>query len=117
MREVKELTGGGADAAVVYSASWHAYHNAPKIIRVNGVMMVIGLPAKPLEVSSIDLMLGLYRIKAETTGPPWKLPKAISFTAKHGITPKCAYYKLEDIGVMIANMQAGQTELRMVVEF
>lgn len=111
------VTGGGADAAAVYSASWHAFNDAPKVLRVNGLLMVIGLPTKPLEISAIDLMLGLYRIKGETTGPPWKLPKAIGFTAEHDIAPRAAFFQLDDIHQMIEKMKAGETEKRMVVVF
>jgi D-arabinose 1-dehydrogenase-like Zn-dependent alcohol dehydrogenase len=59
-------------------------------------MMIIGLPSKPIQVSTHALMLGQYRIKAETTGPPFMLPKAFAFTAKHNIQTRVEFYKIEE---------------------
>jgi D-arabinose 1-dehydrogenase-like Zn-dependent alcohol dehydrogenase len=64
-------------------------------------MMIIGLPSKPIQVSTHALMLGQYRIKAETTGPPFMLPKAIAFTAKHNIQTRVEFYKIEDTNTMV----------------
>jgi propanol-preferring alcohol dehydrogenase len=110
-------TKGGCHAAVVFSAAYAAYDGTPQILRVNGLMMIIGLPSKPIQVNTHHLMLGKYRIKAETTGPPFKLPKAIAFTANHNIKPRVDFYDLEDINVMIDNMRAGKVSKRMAVVF
>jgi len=118
VEELRKLTGGGADATIVYSASAKAYEGAHTTLRINGVLMVIGLCPKPLQVSTYDLMQGIYRIKAETTGPPWKMPKGIEFTAKHNISPPMSFYKLEDINTMITKMREGDLSGgRMVVNF
>ncbi|KAH8754659.1 alcohol dehydrogenase [Hyaloscypha sp. PMI_1271] len=115
--ELKLLTRGGCHAAVVFSAAGAAYAGVPPILRVNGLMMIIGLPSKPIQVSTHALMLGQYRIKAETTGPPFKLPKAIAFTAKHNIQTRVEFYKIEDINTMIENMRQGKVTKRMAVVF
>jgi D-arabinose 1-dehydrogenase-like Zn-dependent alcohol dehydrogenase len=64
-------------------------------------MMIIGLPSKPIQVSTHALMLGQYRIKAETTGPLFKLPKAIAFRAKYNIQTRVEFYKIEDTNTMV----------------
>jgi D-arabinose 1-dehydrogenase-like Zn-dependent alcohol dehydrogenase len=64
-------------------------------------MMIIGLPSKLIQGSTHALMLGQYRIMAETRGPPFMLPKAIAFTAKHNIQTRVECYKVEDINTMI----------------
>lgn len=115
--QLKAATGGGVEAATVFSASQAAYKNAPKILQVGGLVMVVGLPAKPLEFDAVELMMGRYRVKAETTGPPWKVPRAIEFTAKHNIRTNVELYKLDDIQMMVDRMQAGETSKRMAVVF
>ena len=115
VEELKKLTKGGCHAAVVFSAAAAAYEGVPSILRVNGLMMIIGLPSRPISVSTHALMLGQYRIKAETTGPPFKLPKAIAFTSKHNIKTRVDFYELEDINLMINNMKAGKVSKRMTV--
>lgn len=115
--KVIALTNGGCHAAVVFSAASAAYEGTPAILRVNGLMMIIGLPNKPILVNTHHLMLGKYRIQAETTGPPFKLPKAIAFTAKHNIKSRVEFYKLEDINDMIRKMRDGKVSKRMAVVF
>lgn len=75
-----------ASAAIVFAASNAAYASAPKTLRPGGALMIIGLPPKPIEVNAVDMMLGLYRIRSETTGPPWKLPRAIELRRNMGLS-------------------------------
>lgn len=115
--KVKEITGGGAEAAVVFSAAQAAYDSATKILRFGGLVMVIGLPAKPLQFPAFDLMRKLYYVKGESTGPPQQMPRAIEFISKHKITPKVETYKLDQIHEMIDLMKTGKSKTRMVVVF
>ncbi|KAK5019020.1 putative secondary metabolism biosynthetic enzyme [Cryomyces antarcticus] len=115
--ELKKATNGGADAAVVFSAAQAAYDSAAKILQIGGILMVIGLPAKPIQFGAIDLMRKLYQIRSESTGPPQQMPRAIEFIAKHNIKPTVARYKLDQIHEMIEKMQTGKTTGRMAVVF
>jgi propanol-preferring alcohol dehydrogenase len=116
-KQVKDATGGGAHAAVVFSAAQAAYSSAIKILRVNGILMVVGLPAEPLQFSAFDLMKKTYQVRSESTGPPQQMPRAIEFIAKHNIKPKVETYKLDQIHEMIDRMQNGKSKARMVVVF
>jgi propanol-preferring alcohol dehydrogenase len=117
VEDLRAATNGGANAAAVFSAAQPAYDTATKILQIEGVLMVIGLPAKPIQFNSFDLMRKLYRVKREATGPPQKMPKAIAFTAKHNIIPHVTEYKLEQINEMIDTMKSGKVTGRMVVVF
>jgi len=79
--------------------------------------MVIGLPSKPIQFDSLELMKKLYRIKSESTGPPQKMGKAIDFIAKHNIVPHVNFYKLDQINEMIDIMKSGNVTGRMAVVF
>lgn len=115
--ELRTLTKGGANAAAVFSASQAAYNTATKILQIMGVLMVIGLPPKPIEFPALDLMKSLYRIKSESTGPPHKMPRAIEFTSRHNIVPHVEFYELEQINEMIGKMSRGEVQGRMAVVF
>jgi propanol-preferring alcohol dehydrogenase len=118
IEEIKALTRGGVKAAAVYSNADIAYANAPKIIKLGGILMVIGIAAKPLQVSTMDLTIGKYRIKAESTSIPQRMGKAIEFTAKHNIKPEVQTYdRLEDLAVMVDLMKTGNFTKRMAVVF
>lgn len=115
--EIRKATGGGADAAVVFSAAQAAYDTATKTLRIGGVLMVVGLPPKPIQFGALDLMRKLYQIRSESTGPPHQMPRALDFISKHNIKPKVATYKLDDIHEMIDLMQSGKSKSRMAVVF
>jgi len=117
IEELRAATNGGADAAAVFSASQAAYNSATKILQIEGVLMVIGLPSKPLQFDSLELMKKLYRIKSESTGPPQKMPKAIDFIAKHKIVPHVDLYEIDQINEMIDKMKSGKVTGRMAVVF
>ena len=116
-KEIRKATDGGADAAVVFSAAQAAYDTATKTLKVGGILMVIGLPNKPIGFPALDLMRKLYQIRSESTGPPQQMPRAMDFISKHGIKPKVAQYKLDDIHEMIDLMQSGKSKSRMAVVF
>ncbi|EXJ83945.1 hypothetical protein A1O3_04612 [Capronia epimyces CBS 606.96] len=115
--KVKDLTKGGVHAAAVFSNAKIAYVNSLNIIRVGGLLMVIGLPDEPLEVSTMDLALAKYRIKSDSPGIPRRLKKAVDFSAKHNIAPEVELRKLEELDDMVNEMRAGTATKRMAVAF
>jgi propanol-preferring alcohol dehydrogenase len=117
VEQLKKVTGGGAHAAAVFSNAQAAYAGAPAILRLGGLMMVVGITGKPIAVSTMDMTLGRYRIKAESTSIPRRMPKAIEFSGKHNILPEVEYRKLEDVQAMIDDMEAGRAKTRMAVVF
>lgn len=116
--EIIKLTGGGVGAAAVYSNADAAYAGAPQLIKLGGVLMVVGIPHNPLKISAMDLALGKFKVKSESTSIPQRMGKAIDFTAKHGIVPEIEEYKnLEDVEKMVELMQNGKSTKRMAVVF
>lgn len=115
--DIKKLTSGGCHATAVFSASNAAYASAPKLLRVNGLLMVVGIAKEPLQVSTYDLAVANYRIMAESTSTPQRMGKAIEFTAKHNILPEVEFRKLEELDDMVKEMTAGQSQRRKVVVF
>lgn len=85
VEEVKKLAGGkGVHAAAVFSAANAAYAGAPNVLRIGGLLMVIGIAPKPLDfISTFDLTTGRYRVKADSTSIPQRMKKAVDFTGKH----------------------------------
>lgn len=116
--EVIKLTSGGVNSAAVYSNADAAYAGAPAVIKLGGVLMVVGITHKPLQISSMDLTLGRYRVKSESTSIPQRMGKAVEFTAKHNIIPKIEVYKsLDDVAGMVDAIKNGKSTKRMAVVF
>ncbi|EXJ76482.1 uncharacterized protein A1O5_00990 [Cladophialophora psammophila CBS 110553] len=116
--EIRKATGGGAHAAAVYSASIAAYENAKIALRIGGLLMAVGLPAKTFQVNLTEIITGLYRLKGDCTGIPQRMSRAIEFTAQHNIQPNVvSFHKLEDVPDMITKMRAQKSTGRMAVLF
>ncbi|KAF2404503.1 alcohol dehydrogenase [Trichodelitschia bisporula] len=115
--ELKKLTDGGAHAAAVFSDADAAYAHAPEVLRLRGLLMVVGLPKNPLKITAVDLCIGKYRIKGESTSIPQRMKKAVDFTVKHGILPEVEFRKLEELQDMIDEMTEGKATKRMAVVF
>lgn len=80
-------------------------------------MMVIGLPHNPISVSTMDLALGRYKIKSESTSIPQRMKKAVDFLAQHKIQPEVQFRKLDDLNDMVEEMKTGKANKRMLVTF
>lgn len=118
VEELLKLTGGGVKTAAVFSNADAAYAGAPLIIKNGGVLMVVGLPHNPLKISSMDLALGKYKVKSESTSIPQRMGKAVEFTAKYNIRPEVGLkYSLDDVQGMVTEMQGGKNIKRMAVVF
>ncbi|TID19507.1 alcohol dehydrogenase [Venturia nashicola] len=117
VEELKRLTNGGTHAVAVFSDADAAYAAAPDVLRVNGVLMVIGIPKSNLSVNPMDLVSGKYRIKAECTSIPQRMMKAVDFICKHNILPGIEFHKLEELPEMLDALQAGTATKRMAVIF
>jgi D-arabinose 1-dehydrogenase-like Zn-dependent alcohol dehydrogenase len=115
--EVKKLTGSGCHAVAVYSNASPAYASARKVLRINGLLMAIGLPDKPLEFPAFEVVTNIYRIKGSNTGTPKEMKKAVDFTAKHNIIPEVDIRKLEEMPQMVDEMERGEMKRRSVVLF
>lgn len=115
--EVKKLTGTGCHAAAVYSNASPAYVTARKILKINGLLMVIGLPDTDLQFPSFDIVANIIRIKGSNTGTPKEMKKALDFTATHQIVPEVEFRNLDEMPQMYNEMERGVATKRMVVVF
>ncbi|KAJ8116178.1 hypothetical protein OPT61_g2335 [Boeremia exigua] len=116
--KIKKITNGGCHAAAVFSASNIAYVGAPKTLRINGILMVAGIPKKPLSFSALDILLGKYRIAGKSSGIPQNMSEAIEFSHKHGIkSHMTTSTKIEDITDAIEQMKTGKASGRFGIVF
>lgn len=117
VEELKKLTNGGAHATAVFSDADAAYASAPNVLRIGGLVMAVGIPKSPYSLSILDLCLGKYRIKGESTSTPQRMHKAVEFTCKHNILPEVEFRKLEELPKMMEEMGSGKATKRMAVLF
>lgn len=115
--KIKKLTGGGVHAVAVYTNVLPAFTSATQCLRLGGTFMIIGVLAEPLPVNVMELLLGNYKIKADSTSIPQRMGKAVAFTEKHGIMPVVNIRPLEDLPAMVDEMTQGKVTTRQGVVF
>lgn len=108
----------GADAVAVFSAASAAYRSAPPLVKLGGIIMVVGLPAEGVTFDALDIARGTYRVKGDSTGIPSRIKKAIDFTAKHNISPEVEIHRsLDAVNDMVERMKKGELTKRQLVQF
>lgn len=100
----------------VFSAATAAYNSAPSLVKLGGIVMVVGLPEAGVTFNALAIAIGTFKVKGDSTGIPARMPKAIEFTAKHNIKPEMEVYtSLDDVPKMVAKMQEGKATKKMIV--
>ncbi|KAK5120123.1 hypothetical protein LTR85_006604 [Meristemomyces frigidus] len=118
VQQVKSLTGGkGCHAAINYTNSVASYASAPDLLRMNGVLMVTGIPQKPLQFQAMDLSMNRIRLRGSNNGTTPRLEKCVAFSYEHGIRPHVTQFKLEQFHEMVELMESGKHKGRMGVLF
>jgi len=113
----KQITGKGVHAAINFTDVLQAYKDALRIIRYNGVLMTVGLPAQPLPVQLMDISMMRLRLRGANNGRTDQLKQCLEFSHKHGIKPSITHYKLEQFHEMLDIMRQGKQKGRMGIVF
>lgn len=117
-QELRKLTKSrGCHAAAVFSDSNAAYDTAQRALDFNGLLMVVGLPEKGLQLPAFAVSLSLFRVKGSSNGTPAQMKKAVDFTAEHQIIPTVEFRNLDEMPQMWEEMAQGRAKTRMVVLF
>lgn len=117
-REIRKLTGSrGCHAAAVFSNAKAAYATAQRVLQFNGLLMVVGMPDQPLELSATVVSLNLIRIKGASNGTAVEMKKAVDFTRDHRIIPEVTFRQLDEMPQMWAELASGRAKAKMVVLF
>jgi alcohol dehydrogenase, propanol-preferring len=119
VESVRKVTGGkGCNAVVNYTSSKASYDRAPDVLRVGGILMVVGHPQEMLTFSTIDLGLRRFVVLGASNSTPSNMKECIDFSVAHGIKPHTTYFdKLEDIHQMMDLMRSGKARGRLAIRF
>lgn len=117
VKKVREITGKGCHAAINFTNSVPAYSSSTDVIRYNGVLMVTGIPQKPLQFNAIEISMLRVRVRGSNNGRTDQLRNCLEFSQKHGIKPHVTQYKFEDFQDMLDTMHQNRHKARLGVVF
>ena len=119
VEEIKGLTSGGCHACAVFAAVKAGYDTAPKLLRIGGNLVPVGIAKQAMEVKTFDIAMKVYRINgANNAADNAGLKACADFTAKHKISSPSRFFKLDQIGEMCELMlKEKMGGYRLVVKF
>jgi alcohol dehydrogenase, propanol-preferring len=106
---------GGAKVVLVTAAGGNATTTTFKGLRPDGVSIVLGVGAEPIEVSDRDLILGGRRLAGALTGDPATGDATLRFSALSGVSAMIEKVPLEEAANAYERMKTGKARFRIVL--
>ncbi|HEU8055523.1 TPA: alcohol dehydrogenase AdhP [Streptococcus pneumoniae] len=114
---IKEKTDGGAHSAVVTAVSKVAFNQAVDSIRAGGRVVAVGLPSEMMELSIVKTVLDGIQVIGSLVGTRKDLEEAFQFGAEGLVVPVVQKRPVEDAVAIFDEMEKGQIQGRMVLDF
>jgi D-arabinose 1-dehydrogenase-like Zn-dependent alcohol dehydrogenase len=106
---------GGARVILATAPSGKAMSSLVGGLGANGVLVVIGASADPIEVPPLQLISGSKRIQGWASGIPTDSEDTLRFAEMTGIRPMIEKYPLAKAAEAYARMMSGKAEFRVVL--
>ncbi|MCZ2151673.1 MAG: zinc-binding dehydrogenase [Bryobacterales bacterium] len=116
-RKVLVKEHGGADAAIVFTASAAAAPVAFSCLKRRGRLILVGLTTDTYTFSVTETVLKGIRIQGSYLGPRADLEKVFALAAQGVARPKVATYGIEAVPELIGKLAQGQITGRAVIRF
>src|SRR5437762_11836523 len=106
---------GGAMVVLATASAGKAAADTVKGLRPRGVMIEVGAPAEPIEVSPTDLLFGSRKVEGALTGTPATGDVTLKFSILTGVAAIIETMPLEKAAEAYAKMMSGKARFRMVL--
>jgi D-arabinose 1-dehydrogenase-like Zn-dependent alcohol dehydrogenase len=106
---------GGAKVILATAPSSKAMSEVIDGLGPNGKLMVVGVEAKPLEVTPVQLVTGSRTIQGWASGTPADAEDTLRFSELSGVRAMIETYPLEKAAEAYARMMSGNAQFRVVL--
>jgi len=103
------------DAALVCATAANAYESAFRCLRKNGVLLVVGLPSRPLSWTAGDLVRSGIRIIPSRVASRRQIAELLGIAAQGKIRSPVERFRLDDINTALARLEQGTLAGRAVI--
>ncbi len=97
-------------------AAKHDVNPYLKILRVDGTLVLVGLPNEPLEVGAFSLVKGRKSFSGSNIGGIAETQKMLDFCAKHNITAEIELINIQQVNEAFDRLKKGDVHYRFVVD-
>ncbi|KAL1878298.1 hypothetical protein Plec18167_004365 [Paecilomyces lecythidis] len=120
-QDVRKIADGkGVHGVFVTASSTAAYRSAPRMARVGGVVVCVGMPASGTAIAGDDpmyLILNNLKIVGSLTGSRQDTASALSMAAQGLLVPKYESFSISQLPHAVAQLRLGKVKGRCVVDF
>ena len=106
---------GGAQVILATAPNSKAMSELIDGLGPNGKLMVVGASFEPIEVTPVQLILGVRTIQGWAAGTPADSEDTLRFAELTGVRPMIETYPLEKAGEAYARMMSGNAQFRVVL--
>lgn len=106
---------GGAQVILATAPNSKAMSELIDGLGPNGKLMVIGAAFEPIEVTPIQLIMGVRSVQGWAAGTPADSEDTLRFAELSGVRPMVETYPLEKAGEAYARMMSGKAQFRVVL--
>ena len=114
---IQEKTNGGAHSAVITALSKVACNQAVNSVRAGGRVVAVSLPSEMMELSIVKTVLDGIQVIGSLVGTRKDLEEAFQFGAEGLVVPVVQKRPIEDAVAIFDEMEKGQIQGRMVLDF
>lgn len=111
------VDGGMAEQCIVTAVSKVAFNQAVDSIRAGGRVVAVGLPSETMELSIVKTVLDGIQVIGSLVGTRKDLEEAFQFGAEGLVVPVVQKRPVEDAVAIFDEMEKGQIQGRMVLDF
>lgn len=115
--KVHEATKGGAHGILVTAVSPPAFAQALRMVRRRGTVSLVGLPPGEFLTPIFDVVLKRITVRGSIVGTRRDLDEAIDFAISGKVRSEFTTAKLEDINDVLAKLEQGKVDGRVVLDF
>ena len=112
-QELQKL--GGAQAILATAPNSKAMSELIDGLAPNGKLIVVGATFDPIEVTPVQLIIGVRSIQGWASGTPIDSEDTLNFSTLTGVRPMIETYPLERAGEAYARMMSGNAQFRVVL--
>ena len=113
---IREVSNGGAHAAVVTAVSKAAFNSAIDCVRAGGRVVAVGLPVETMDLSIPKTVLDGIEVVGSLVGTRQNLAEAFDFGARGIVVPVVQTRALDEVGDIFQEMYDGKIQGRMVLD-
>ena len=87
-----------------------------QLLQIDGALVLVGLPAEPLQVASFDLVKGRHSFSGSNIGGIAETQEMLDFCYEHGITAESEIITVDQINDSLVRLERGDVKYRFVID-